>query len=187
MCDIKTLLPLSFNLWWKVKTNCIKRAKESLTGSTQILNCPTMHAIVIRKGKARRFPYVTANLCLQGAWLKTDMDLIALPSWGNTANVVALLFFSVLFFYSIHIPALLFYFSLSLTHFFKPTLAEATVWAVNPLPERQLNSIIRRANNLTELIVHYIPSQMADGERIMFGIALKTGIEHMLNMTRSCS
>jgi len=48
---------------------------------------------------------------------------------------------------------------------------------VNPLPERQLNSIIRRANNLTELIVHYIPSQMADGEKIMFGIALKTGIE----------
>lgn len=145
-----------------------------------------MHAFVIRKGKARRFPYVTANLCPQGAWLKTDMDLIALPSWGNTANVVALLFFFCAFFlFHPHPrPPLLL---LSLTHFFKPALAEATVWAVNPLPERQLNSIIRRANNLTELIVHYIPSQMADGERIMFGIALKTGIEHMLNMTRSCS
>lgn len=124
---------------------------------------------MLRKGKARHFPYVTANLCLRGTWLKTDTDLIALPSWGITANVVALLLFA--FFYSIHTPALLRYFSLS--HFFKPGLAEATVWAVNPLPERQLNSIIRRANNLTELIVHYIPSQMADGERIMFEISCR--------------
>lgn len=60
------------------------------------------------------------------------------------------------------------------------------MWAVNPLPERQLNSIIRRANNLTELIVRYIPCQMADGERIMFEtFALKTGIELGLNMTGS--
>ncbi len=61
--------------------------------------------------------------------------------------------------------------SLYHTHFFKPALAEATMWVVNPLPERQLNSIIRWANNLTELIVLYIPSQMTDGERIMFEIS----------------
>ncbi len=123
-----------------------------------------------RKGKARHFPYVTANLCLQGTWLKTDMDLIALPSWGITANVVALLLFAFFLFHPHPRPPPLL---LPLTHFFKPALAEATVWAVNPLPERQLNSIIRRANNLTELIVHYISSQMADGERIMFEISCR--------------
>lgn len=131
-----------------------------------------MHAIVIQKGRARRFPYVKANLCLQGTWLKTDMDLIALPSWSNTANAVAL----SVFFFLLFDPYPHRYFSLS--HFFKPTLAEATVWAVNPLPERQLNSIIRRANNLTELIVHYIPSQMAGGERIMFGISCHKDIRN---------
>lgn len=49
---------------------------------------------------------------------------------------------------------------------------------MNPLPKRQLNSIIRRANNLTELIVHYIPSQMAGAERIMFGISCHKDIRN---------
>lgn len=137
-----------------------------------------IHAIVIRKGKARHFPYVTANLCLQGTWLKTDMDLIALPSWGNTANVGALSVFFFFFLFHPHPPLLLLFCYFSLTHFFKPALAEAAVWAVNPLPERQLNSIIRWANNLTELIVHYIPSQMAGAERIMFGISCHKDIRN---------
>lgn len=48
---------------------------------------------------------------------------------------------------------------------------------MNPLPQRQPHSIIRRANNLTELIVHYIPRQMANAGRIMFDIpCCRTGM-----------